>query len=128
MIHTPDNSGGSFYGEIPPNAWPLVRYQDVFALRRPHSDELLAICKITGNGLIEHGIYSGDYLIFRLAKKAKAGDLVIAAVPGGWTIKYYFPFGKSVRLSGANAEYEDQVWKNKDVQIHGIVKEVRRLL
>lgn len=65
--------------------------QDVFGLR------------VTGDSMIEAGIFSGDYIFIRKQANADRGDIVVALIGDEATVKYYFPERDYVRFQPANA-------------------------
>lgn len=67
---------------------------DVFGLR------------ITGDSMIEAGIFDGDYVFVRKQLEAQKGSIVVALVGDEATCKYYFPEGDRVRLEPANSRYQ----------------------
>jgi repressor LexA len=66
--------------------------RDVFGLR------------VTGDSMIEAGIFSGDYIFVRKQATADRGDIVVALIGDEATVKYYFPERDYVRFQPANAK------------------------
>ena len=65
--------------------------RDVFGLR------------VTGDSMIEAGIFSGDYIFVRKQLTAQRGDIVVALIGDDATVKYYFPEKDYIRFQPANA-------------------------
>ena len=65
---------------------------DVFGLR------------VTGDSMIEAGIFSGDYIFVRKQATAERGEIVVALIGDEATVKYYFPERDYVRFQPANAQ------------------------
>jgi repressor LexA len=65
--------------------------RDVFGLR------------VTGDSMIDAGIFSGDYIFVRKQSNADRGDIVVALIGDEATVKYFFPERDYVRFQPANA-------------------------
>lgn len=65
--------------------------RDVFGLR------------VTGDSMIEAGIFSGDYIFVRKQSAADRGEIVVALIGDEATVKYFFPERDYVRFQPANA-------------------------
>jgi repressor LexA len=59
--------------------------------------------RVTGDSMIEAGIYSGDYIFIRKQLVANRGDIVVALIGDEATVKYYFPEKDYIRFQPANA-------------------------
>jgi len=59
--------------------------------------------RVTGESMIEAGIYSGDYIFVRKQLTATRGDIVVALIGDEATVKYYFPEKDYIRFQPANA-------------------------
>lgn len=68
--------------------------KEVFALR------------ITGNSMIEDGIFDGDYIFVKKAPSAHPGEIVVALIEDEATVKRYFPEGDRIRFQPANKEMQ----------------------
>ena len=51
--------------------------------------EATYMLEVKGESMIDAGIHEGDYVLVERTSSAKLGDIVIAEVDGGWTMKYY---------------------------------------
>jgi len=65
--------------------------RDVFGLR------------VTGDSMIEAGIFSGDYIFVKKQPVADRGDIVVALIGDEATVKYFYPERDYVRFQPANA-------------------------
>lgn len=65
--------------------------RDVFGLR------------VTGDSMIEAGIFSGDYIFVRKQLTAQRGEIVCALIGDEATVKYYYPEKDYIRFQPANA-------------------------
>jgi repressor LexA len=59
--------------------------------------------RVTGDSMIEAGIYSGDYIFIRKQLVANRGDIVVALIGDEATVKYYFPEKDYIRFQPANS-------------------------
>jgi repressor LexA len=65
--------------------------KDVFGLR------------VTGDSMIEAGIFSGDYIFVRKQSNADRGDIVVALIGDEATVKHFYPERDYVRFQPANS-------------------------
>ena len=87
--------------------------------------------EVKGDSMIEAHIEEGDYvLVERVSdgRQIKDGEIVVAEVDGGWTLKYlrHDKYGK-IYLQPANEKYSD-IYPEYDLQIGAVVKAVIRKL
>lgn len=76
--------------------------------------------EVSGDSMIEAGIFDGDYALVRRTDTARDGEIVVALVRGEEaTLKYLRKDGGQVRLDPANAAYEAQVYRSDEVQVQG---------
>ena len=80
---------------------------------------------VKGDSMIDAGIHDGDMVIAERNQNPKAGDIVIAEVDGGWTIKYFRRVGNRVYLDPANKNF-DSIIPKEELKIEAIVKAVIR--
>ena len=59
--------------------------------------------KVTGDSMIEAGIFSGDYIFVRKQLTANRGDIVVALIGDEATVKHYYPEKDYVRFQPANS-------------------------
>jgi repressor LexA len=59
--------------------------------------------KVTGDSMIEAGIFSGDYIFVRKQITAQRGDIVVALIGDEATVKYFYPEKDYIRFQPANA-------------------------
>jgi len=81
--------------------------------------------RVKGDSMIEAGIHEGDLVIAVRRSDAKDGDIVIAEVDGGWTMKYFRKEGDKVYLEPANHKYSP-IYPEYDLHIGAVVKGVIR--
>lgn len=78
------------------------------------------ILKVRGDSMIDAGIFEGDFVIASAKASPKAGDIVVALVDGGSTVKrYYFENGKPF-LKPENSAYSN-IYPQSELIIQGVV-------
>ncbi|MDJ0643470.1 MAG: transcriptional repressor LexA [Erythrobacter sp.] len=76
--------------------------------------------EVSGDSMIEAGIFDGDFALVRRTDTARDGEIVVALVRGEEaTLKYLHKDGGNVRLDPANAAYDPQVYGPNEVQVQG---------
>lgn len=87
------------------------------------------LLEVKGDSMIEEGIQEGDLVVAEKRSNAKPGDIVIAEVDGGWTMKFYRREGNKpngrVYLEPANKNYKP-IYPEYDLKIAAVVKGVVR--
>ncbi len=83
------------------------------------------LLEVKGDSMIEEGIKEGDMVIVERKSDAKDGDIVIAEVDGGWTMKYFRKKGNKIFLEPANKNYKP-IYPENDMKIAAIVRGVIR--
>ena len=89
---------------------------------RKNSQYLL---EVKGDSMIDEGIREGDLVLVERRGDPKDGDIVIAEVDGGWTMKYFKKKGGIVYLKPANKNYSP-IYPEYDLKVAAIVKGVIR--
>ena len=95
---------------------------DDFLVRDKDSSYLL---KVKGDSMIDAGIQDGDLVLAEKKGQAKDGDIVIALVDGGWTMKYYRNRKGEVYLEPANKNFKP-IYPEAELEVAAIVKGVIR--
>ncbi len=76
--------------------------------------------EVSGDSMIEAGIFDGDYALVRRTDSARDGEIVVALVRGEEaTLKYLRRESGMVRLDPAHASYEAQIYRPEEVQVQG---------
>ncbi len=83
------------------------------------------LLEVKGDSMIEAGIQEGDLVVAERKSDPKEGDIVIAEVDGGWTMKYFRKKGTQVYLEPANKNYKP-IYPEYDIKIAAIVTGVIR--
>ncbi|MEO6509209.1 MAG: S24 family peptidase [Patescibacteria group bacterium] len=99
---------------------------DDYLIEDPQSSFLL---KVSGDSLIDEGIYDGDIVIIERKKDANAGDIVLAEIDKEFTLKILKkdPVRRISYLQAANPNYP-AFYPKFELNIHGVVKGVVRKL
>ncbi|HEY9583584.1 MAG TPA: transcriptional repressor LexA [Candidatus Paceibacterota bacterium] len=95
---------------------------DNYLIKDRNSSYLL---EVKGDSMIEAGINEGDLVIAERGREPKDGDIVIAEVDGGWTMKYFRKKGSQIYLEPANKKYKP-IYPQYDMKISAIVKGIIR--
>ncbi len=76
--------------------------------------------EVSGDSMIEAGIFDGDYALVRRTNTARDGEIVVALVRGEEaTLKYLHKEGGKVRRDPANAAYDPQFYRPDEVEVQG---------
>jgi len=76
--------------------------------------------EVSGDSMIEAGIFDGDFALVRRTNTARDGEIVVALVRGEEaTLKYLHKDGGLVRLDPANATHDPQVYGPEEVEVQG---------
>lgn len=81
--------------------------------------------EVKGDSMIDAGIQEGDLVLVERGREPKIGDIVIAEVDGGWTMKYYRKKGSTIYLEPANKRY-GPIFPTHDLKIEAVVRGVIR--
>lgn len=88
-------------------------------------DQLFAL-SVRGDSMEGAGIFEGDLVVVRRQARAEPGSIVVAMVEGAATVKTMRLARGKVVLEAANDAYEPLVFEPDDVEILGVVVELRR--
>lgn len=84
------------------------------------------LLEVKGDSMIDAHIEEGDYVLVERKGEPRLGDIVIAEVDGGWTMKYFRKDKKGVSyLEPANKNY-DNIYPEESFHIAAVVKAVIR--
>lgn len=95
---------------------------DLSAIKHPKDSFCL---RVTGDSMINVGIYEGDIVLADAKISPKSGDIVIALVDGGNTVKTYIQEGGLVYLRAENPDYPN-IYPERELQIQGTVIRLMR--
>jgi repressor LexA len=76
--------------------------------------------EVSGDSMVEEGIFDGDFALIRKADTAHDGEIVVALIDHEEaTLKTYRREGRMIRLDPANSRYEPQRYDEDRVTIQG---------
>ena len=76
--------------------------------------------EVSGDSMIEAGIFDGDYALVKRTDNARDGEIVVALVRNEEaTLKYLRRENGMVRLDPANGMYEPQIYRPDEVIVQG---------
>lgn len=83
------------------------------------------LLEVKGDSMIDEGIHEGDLVLVERRGDPKDGDIVIAEIDGGWTMKYFKKKGELAYLKPANKNYSP-LYPSYDLKVAAIVRGVIR--
>lgn len=76
--------------------------------------------EVSGDSMVEAGIFDGDYALVRRTDTARDGEIVVALVRNEEaTLKYLRRVDGMIQLDPANGAYEPQVYRPDEVVVQG---------
>ena len=76
--------------------------------------------EVTGDSMIDAGIFDGDIVVIRKTETANSGDIVVALIDQNEvTLKRFRSFKNSVALEPANKNYKIRIFGEDRVKIQG---------
>ncbi|MFC1616475.1 transcriptional repressor LexA [Patescibacteria group bacterium] len=85
----------------------------------------LFLLKVTGESMVDAGIYEGDLVIVDSNKTSKNGDVVVALIDNQNTLKRLIKEGGKMYLKAENKDYAD-IYPVEELVIQGVVKSLIR--
>jgi repressor LexA len=83
------------------------------------------ILRVTGNSMIDAGIFEGDFVLVNSKKEPKDGDIVVALIDNSNTLKRLMMSKGKTYLKAENAEYED-IHPLEELLVQGVVTSLIR--
>ncbi len=71
--------------------------------------------KVRGESMIGAGILDGDMLVVKQTSQASQGDMVVALIEDGATVKYFYKENGHYRLQPDNPDYEPIITENVSI-------------
>lgn len=90
---------------------------DVYLVDNPEGSFLL---KVSGESMIDAGLYDGDIVVVDKDKRPKRGDIVVAHIDNEWTLKYLDVEKGKPCLKPANKKFKT-IYPKKTLVIGGVV-------
>jgi repressor LexA len=76
--------------------------------------------EVSGDSMIEAGIFDGDYALVKRCDTARDGEIVVALIDDSEaTLKYLRHEGNMIRLDPANSAYQPQRYSPQQVRVQG---------
>lgn len=83
--------------------------------------------KVSGDSMVNAGIFDGDTVIIRKTASANDGDIVLAFIDNGFTLKRFRKKGTKVWLQPENPDYPDII-PEETLTIFGVASGIARKL
>ena len=81
--------------------------------------ENMFMLKVQGDSMIDASILDGDYVVVKQSQEAENGQIVVALVGDGATVKTFYKEKDCIRLQPENPLYQPII--SPDIQVLGIV-------
>ena len=76
--------------------------------------------EVTGDSMIDAGIFDGDIVVIRKTESANSGDIVVALIDRNEvTLKRFRSFKNSIALEPANKNYKIRIFERIELKIQG---------
>lgn len=98
-----------------------ISLDEVFDINGPST----FIFKVVGDSMVDLGIYEDDKVIIKKASEARDGEVVLAFVDGGYTLKTYRKKDGKIWLQPANSSYQD-IYPKEQLTIFGVAQGIVR--
>jgi SOS regulatory protein LexA len=82
--------------------------------------EATFILEVSGDSMIDAGLLPGDLVLVQRGLQPKDGDIVIARIDHGSTLKYFRKRGRKVYLEPANKKYQP-FYPKQELIVEGVV-------
>lgn len=112
-------AGGAVFTEEYVDSWMDVG-EDIANTAENHF-----ILNVTGNSMIDAGIFEGDLVVADMKKSPRDGDIVVALVDNQSTLKRFIKKDGKCFLKAENQEYKD-IYPENELQIQGVVSALIR--
>ena len=91
-----------------------------------YTDENLFMLTVSGDSMINAGIFDGDKIIVRQQPIAENGEIVVALIDDGATVKRFFKRKDTIVLRPENPRYRDIVSDNVAIlgKVIGLIRKI----
>jgi repressor LexA len=83
------------------------------------------LLNVKGESMIDAGIFEGDMVLVNTSRQPKNGDIVVALVDHGNTLKRFIKEGNNIYLRAENKQYSD-IHPEEELIIQGVVESLIR--
>ena len=84
------------------------------------NDERSFMLRVSGDSMINAGLYDGDLIVVDTKIQPTHGLIVVAIVDGGYTVKYLRRKGNKYYLKAGNPKYKD-IYPESEFKVVGVV-------
>ena len=86
------------------------------------------VLRVTGDSMVDSGIFHGDYVVVKPQKEIRGGDIGVVLIGEEATVKKVYPKRGSITLVPANRMMEPVTYRHDEVSIIGkVIGVVRKL-
>jgi len=93
---------------------------DSFFLGGARGSKVFAL-RVSGESMIDVGIFDGDYIFVRKQLEARPQDIVVAMIDGEATVKRYVPKGDIIEFVAENKDMDPIVVRKRDFRSTSII-------
>lgn len=83
------------------------------------------VFRVSGDSMVELGIFEDDYVSIKKTSDAQDGDIVLANIDSSFTLKTYRKKGQKVWLEAANPQYGN-IYPKNSLTIFGVATGITR--
>lgn len=90
-----------------------------------HNPSSTFLARVRGESMRDAGLADGDLILIDRSHLPRKGDMVLAWIDGGFTVKFFQPFQGGCLLRAANPDYPDlHIREDDDARVWGVVTHV----
>ena len=98
-----------------------ISFDEILQLDNPS----VFVFRVSGDSMVELGIFEGDYVSIKKTSDAQDGDIVLASIDGSFTLKTYRKKGQKIWLEAANPQYGN-IYPKNSLTIFGVATGITR--
>lgn len=113
---------------VPTECWPEDAFVEMMSIpRKMLSNSPALIMDVSGDSMVDADIHDGDRVLVRMTQNMRDGDIVVARVEDGYTVKCFYEDDEGKHwLVAQNEEKEDEyrpilLEEKENVQLYGVV-------
>ena len=118
---------------LPTENWAEEAFVEMISIpRKMLSNSPALIMDVSGDSMVDADIHDGDRVLVRMTQNLRDGDIVVARVEDGYTVKCYYEDDEGKHwLVAQNAEKEDEyrpilLEEHENVYVYGVVTYVMK--